>query len=270
MKFNYQDHSNKPGIYKITNLISNKIYVGSAAKFERRWYDHKKSLLNGRHQNKHLLNSFQVHGTDAFVFDVVEVMENSIKAERLIREEFHLQEIIKQGIQVYNSQLEPTKEAVVRTCYSNTPEETSKKLSEARTGRKHADETKKKIGEANKGENSGNFGKIPWNKGKQCIQLSGHGKPQSEETKEKNRQTHLGKHLSETHKANIGKSLIGKKYKPCSKEHKQKISEGLKIYHDSTNSYKTTEASQRAPAHSQVNVKGRTPSLGSYAQAIEA
>lgn len=125
MKFNYQTNSNKSGIYKITNTIVNKAYIGSAAKFERRWYDHKRAFEKGTHRNQHLLNSFNTHGTDAFVFDVIEVMENSTKAERLVREEFHLQEIIKQGIEVYNSQLKPTKEAKERSCFSKTPEETA-------------------------------------------------------------------------------------------------------------------------------------------------
>lgn len=82
-------------------------------------------------------------------------------------------------------------------------EEAKRKISVANKGYRHTKEAKQKISEAGKG-------RVPWNKGKKC--------PHSEEIKRK---------ISE---ANKGKPspFKGKK---LSKEHKIKVSEGMKAFH---------------------------------------
>jgi len=129
MEYIYQGNSAKSGIYKITNKKSHKVYIGSAKEFKTRWYHHAKSLKNGLHQNKHLLHSFQFYGEDAFVFEILEVMENSTKKERLIREEYYINFLLESGMELYNNQLQPTKESKERSCFSLTPEETSQRIS---------------------------------------------------------------------------------------------------------------------------------------------
>ena len=57
----------KSGIYKITNLETNEIYVGSSVNIERRWGDHKTRMKKkeGRaffnQHNKFLSNGFYLH-----------------------------------------------------------------------------------------------------------------------------------------------------------------------------------------------------------------
>jgi hypothetical protein len=133
MKFNYQDSSNKPGIYKIINIHTNRIYIGQASRFERRWYDHKKNLLNGNHKNKFLLNDFnkckEELGHDDFLeFHVIQVMENSTKEQRNNREEQIIAEHYDKQENCYN--FKQKAESKERSCFSNTPEKTKATLSE--------------------------------------------------------------------------------------------------------------------------------------------
>lgn len=69
---------------------------------------------------------------------------------------------------------------------------------------KRTEECKKNLSKSHLGKASWNEGKktgqIPWNK----------GKPQTKETKEKNRLAHLGKYLSEEHKRKIGLAGLGR------------------------------------------------------------
>ena len=62
----------KSGIYKILNIINNKIYIGSAVNIDRRWSEHKSLLTNNKHHSKYLQNSFNKYGTENFLFEVVE------------------------------------------------------------------------------------------------------------------------------------------------------------------------------------------------------
>lgn len=45
------------GVYKITNIINNKIYIGSTANkqgFKKRWSYHGCDLKNNKHHSRHL------------------------------------------------------------------------------------------------------------------------------------------------------------------------------------------------------------------------
>lgn len=61
----------KSGIYKITNLINNKFYIGSAIYFPKRFSRHKTDLIKNIHSNKKLQNSVNKHGLDNFKFEIL-------------------------------------------------------------------------------------------------------------------------------------------------------------------------------------------------------
>jgi len=66
----------KTGVYKITNIINNKIYVGSSWKcIIKRWRCHKSNLKKNKHTNKHLQRSWNKHGEENFKFEVLEYCE---------------------------------------------------------------------------------------------------------------------------------------------------------------------------------------------------
>jgi group I intron endonuclease len=72
------------GIYKITNLINNKIYIGSSKDIESRFYYHKCKLKHSGHVNKHLLSAWNKYGEENFKFEILKEISLSLlrKAEQ--------------------------------------------------------------------------------------------------------------------------------------------------------------------------------------------
>ncbi len=68
--------SHKAGIYRILCLNSGKYYLGSSNNCYKRWSTHWSALRANRHQNRHLQFAFNKYGKDAFVFEVLEEVEN--------------------------------------------------------------------------------------------------------------------------------------------------------------------------------------------------
>ena len=60
------------GIYKITNLVNKKVYVGSSVDVASREYKHFWMLKRGSHDNEYLQKSFNKHGRDNFIFEVID------------------------------------------------------------------------------------------------------------------------------------------------------------------------------------------------------
>ena len=63
------------GIYTITNIINNKIYVGYALDFDQRWDHHKGRLRNNKHKNTHLQAAYNLYGKEAFLYEILEECE---------------------------------------------------------------------------------------------------------------------------------------------------------------------------------------------------
>lgn len=70
------------GIYKITNILSNKIYIGSGIDINNRWAVHRYQLKNNKHVNIHLQNSYNAYGLDSFKFEIIEICEKEKFEER--------------------------------------------------------------------------------------------------------------------------------------------------------------------------------------------
>lgn len=70
------------GIYLITNIITNKIYVGSSLNIEQRWNDHRKLLRKNKHRNRHLQNAWNKDGECSFVFEIIEHCTKDVLTER--------------------------------------------------------------------------------------------------------------------------------------------------------------------------------------------
>ena len=66
--------TNKKGIYRISNIVSKKYYIGSSTNLSKRWWEHRKFLRLGIHSNSHLQSSWKKYGEDAFIFEVVEIL----------------------------------------------------------------------------------------------------------------------------------------------------------------------------------------------------
>ena len=64
----------KIGIYKITNLINNKVYIGQSKNIKKRWNSHRSRAFNSNapdYENV-LYRSIRKYGLENFTFEVIE------------------------------------------------------------------------------------------------------------------------------------------------------------------------------------------------------
>ncbi len=72
----------KSGIYQIKNIITDKVYIGSAININLRWKEHLNDLKGNKHHSIKLQRSFNIHGIDNFMFEVIEPCDIIILIER--------------------------------------------------------------------------------------------------------------------------------------------------------------------------------------------
>lgn len=133
-------------IYKISNTVNERIYIGSAVKFNYRVNLHKYDLRKGKHHSSKLQNHVNKYGIETLIFEVIEYCINS---ESLIeREQFY--------IDLLNPFFNILKKANSVLGYKHT-EESKRKMVETkikngtyRKGFKITEETKAKIRESRK------------------------------------------------------------------------------------------------------------------------
>lgn len=130
------------GVYQIRNTVNGKCYVGSSVHIERRWRQHRTALLRRVHHSKKLQNAVGKYGVGAFEFSVIEECPQDQNTDR------ELYWMVQKGAVCagYNIRSDPGSN--LRSAVS---EETKKKISAARLGKKHSADTKQRIGAASVG-----------------------------------------------------------------------------------------------------------------------
>lgn len=75
--------NNNCGIYKITNNINGKVYIGKSIHIKRRWSEHKADINDTTKQN-HLYRAFRKYGLENFTFEIIELCQedNNILSEK--------------------------------------------------------------------------------------------------------------------------------------------------------------------------------------------
>lgn len=170
-------------IYKITNSITNKFYIGSTCNFQKRKYAHLNHLRNNKHCNKKLQNSWNKYGEINFIFEIIEYTD---RENLIILEQYYLDfykpydknigyNIAKLanpnnfGIKHSGNQIPWNKGVKLPSSWNkgvSTSDDTKKKQSQAKIGDNHvnygkhlSEETRNKISESQKGEKGNNYGK---------------------------------------------------------------------------------------------------------------
>lgn len=125
-----------PGVYIIVNTTNGSIYVGSSVNVRRRWNEHRSSLRKGTNQCIILQNAWNKHGEGAFIFAVLEYVDD--KNDRHSLEQRYIDELKPE----YNAQ--PRVNIPGPRIYSDV---TRAKISAAHKGRKHTEEYKSHMSE---------------------------------------------------------------------------------------------------------------------------
>lgn len=127
----------KSGIYTITCLVNNKIYVGQSINIQQRLTKHKQKLLTNKHPNPYLQSSVNKYGIDKFSFEELLLCDESL----LCSEEHYWVTILNSLNREFGFNIDNTSPLTFRVARSN---ETKDKLRRANLGKKHSEETKEK------------------------------------------------------------------------------------------------------------------------------
>jgi group I intron endonuclease len=183
------------GIYKITNLINAKVYVGQSQNLNSRKKSHFYWLNRDRHHNDYLQKSYNKYGKENFIFEMIEETENLDNRELYWINEngglnsnfvYNLKTPLNNEFSDYvkvklsksmlgeknpnygnkwteEQKKKSSKERKGKTLQERIGEEraklTKEKMSNSQKGRKHTEETIEKIKQANIGEKNPSYGK---------------------------------------------------------------------------------------------------------------
>lgn len=144
-----QKYKKDIGIYKITNLVNGKVYIGQATQnFQKRYWLHRWKLRKNIHDNIHLQNAWNKYGEDNFEFSVVEVIDKCLIDER----EQHWIKHYKSIDKCYSIQDGGQPERLVDFVTPEGRKIVGEKNRQRMLGSKASEETKQKMSEARKGK----------------------------------------------------------------------------------------------------------------------
>lgn len=179
----------QPGIYKITCLVSGKVYVGSSINISKRVTVHKENLKKNKHHNPHLQYAYNKHEAENFKFEAIEYCDES---ELMNNEE--------KWINYYECNDKNKGYNIERFDRGRKrhSEESKRRISEGNKGKVRppvSDETRRKISEAGKGRPKSEEFKLK-------LSISKIGKkraPFSEEWKRKLSESHRSSKLMDVY-----------------------------------------------------------------------
>ncbi len=215
------------GIYIIKNVINNKVYVGSTKNFTKRWHQHLTKLRAKSHSSIKLQRSFDKHGENSFVFEIIEYVSYT-KTVLMERENYYISfyNSKKFGYNIADASFgdvltnHPNKKDIIKRRMKSLADTKSRMSKEELSktwgkfgkkngmfGKTHTEETRAKISEANIGH-SRSKGRICSAETKQKMSIVAsqrtgdknpfYGKTHTDEFKEASRQKMLGKKPANT------------------------------------------------------------------------
>lgn len=224
------------GIYRITNIIDNKCYIGKSLNIEGRINDHK---IN-RRSNKHLQNAIKKYGIENFTFEILEECTKDNYSEREIYWIEYYDSMNNGYNETSGGEFEPgykwSEEACKRKCGKGNP----------MYGKHHDSNFKRIISESNrnrtrnsdniKGDKNPAYGRHWYNNGLENKFLS----DEDYENNFKNFGFVRGMIRFKEHNEKISSSLKGKKRNYSSIQGRKLINNGIEnkyVYPDEIQSY---------------------------------
>lgn len=178
-------------IYKITNIVNKKLYIGQTVDPKTRWSRHKSDARLNKKYNYHLYDAIRKYGVENFIFEIVACCKTIEDAD---------------FIEIY----------CIKQFNSTDREFGYNKHMGGQSRREVTEETKKKISESNKGRTSPMLGQHHSNETKEILSAANKGNQNrlgskvSDKTKQKLRDLNLGRTVSEQTLDKMSQSMIGK------------------------------------------------------------
>jgi group I intron endonuclease len=205
------------GIYCITCVPTGKIYIGSAVNFGGRWKGHRCCLRQGKHHSRYLQFSWNKYGSDAFTFNVVELVADPAKL--IDREQWHLDHTRSYDPKI-GFNVSPTAGSSLGVRHSV---ETRANMVAARRGKKRSSEAAANIAAAQRTPEARAKMSAALQRPEVRAKLAAgqRGRTASPETRAKMSAAKCGKPLSEEHRAKMAALLCERNQ---SQEQKEKVS----------------------------------------------
>lgn len=183
------------GIYKITNLFNQKVYIGQTDRLNHREREHFYRLEKNEHHNSHLQKAYKKYGKKNFIFEIIEKTDflderelywvnqygginsnNNYNLKDPVDKKWSNYSRVKQSKTMLgennpnygNKWTEEKKQKLSKMKKNKTLEDrigkemaelTKQKMSKSQKGRKHSENVKEKIRSANIGEKNPMYGK---------------------------------------------------------------------------------------------------------------
>lgn len=210
------------GVYKISNNLSGRYYIGYSTNIERRFTVHRSKLKKNCHDNIFLQRAYNLDGEDKFEYNIIHICETEEEAKEIelkyltdlsIRDKLYNLNYNNSGgdLLTYHPEKEAIREKIIQsykeTLSKMTPQERSEKYGKfgeknGMYGKTHTEEVKKKNSDIKKG-NTNFKGRKHTEESKQKMseirknkntgeENSFFGKHHSEETKQKIREKNIG------------------------------------------------------------------------------
>ena len=159
------------GVYKISNTLSGRYYIGYSTNINRRFTVHRNKLKQNYHDNIFLQRAYNLDGEDKFVYEIIHICDTEEDAKEIelqyltdfsIREELYNLNFNNSGGDLLTHH--PDKEKIREKILKSQAENMSKLSSEERKqkygkygerngmyGKSHTDEIRKKLSDTHKG-----------------------------------------------------------------------------------------------------------------------
>lgn len=165
--------NNQPviGVYKITNTLSGRYYIGYSTNIKRRFTVHRNKLKQDYHDNIFLQRAYNLDGEDKFIYDILHICDTEEEAKEIelqyltdlsIREYLYNLNFNNSGgdLLTYHPDKEKIREKILNSCKETlnkmTLEERKQKYGKigernGMYGKTHTEEVKKMNSELKKG-----------------------------------------------------------------------------------------------------------------------
>jgi group I intron endonuclease len=221
------------GVYAIRNTVSGRVYVGSSYNIKDRWASHRHLLRQGKHHAVTLQRSWTKHGPDAFVFEILEVVDDT---NQLFTREQYWMDLLGAA--------SPTKG------FNGYP------IAGGPRGHKASPETRARMSTAKKGKPLRPFSEAH----KEAIRRARMGTKASDESKAKQSAIRKGRPLgpfSESHKQALSRSMAGiRKGKNLAPEHARKVRAVLAARNATPEMRRATAIRNATPEHKRAVARG--------------